>query len=265
MKKISGIATIVILVVLAVGGSVWTINKHNSQKTYQTELKAAQKNVNEKKYTQAIANLNDAKKASKGTEQKTVVTYLKQIKLFITAENTTDNNKAKNNYQKVKNIENGYTILRKRAINALDKLIDATASSKVSSVVSSAKSSVNSSVNSSITSSSKKTSSANTTSDTSTTESSKAKTSSKKATSKVTKDQNEGVGSADAAKKYSKDAMGKTITDNEVSQARTTLKKANIDEGAFPDSDIKKFIKEASKANSGGLVQVVKDYLKSGE
>ncbi|MCT4396866.1 hypothetical protein [Periweissella beninensis] len=261
MKKISGIATIVILVVLAVGGSVWTINKHNSQKTYQTELKAAQKNVNEKKYTQAIANLNDAKKASKGTEQKTVVTYLKQIKLFITAENTTDNNKAKNNYQKVKNIENGYTILRKRAINALDKLIDATASSKVSSVVSSAKSSVSSS----ITSSSKKTSSANTTSDTSTTESSKAKTSSKKATSKVTKDQNEGVGSADAAKKYSKDAMGKTITDNEVSQARTTLKKANIDEGAFPDSDIKKFIKEASKANSGGLVQVVKDYLKSGE
>ncbi|MBM7544942.1 putative membrane protein YhiD involved in acid resistance [Weissella beninensis] len=261
MKKISGIATIVILVVLAVGGGVWTINKHNSQKTYQTELKAAQKNVNEKKYTQAIANLNDAKKASKGTEQKTVVTYLKQIKLFITAENTTDNNKAKNNYQKVKNIENGYTILRKRAINALDKLIDATTSSKVSSVVSSAKSSVSSS----ITSSSKKTSSANTTSDTSTTESSKAKTSSKKATSKVTKDQNEGVGSADAAKKYSKDAMGKTITDNEVSQARTTLKKANIDEGAFPDSDIKKFIKEASKANSGGLVQVVKDYLKSGE
>lgn len=261
MKKISGIATIVILVVLAVGGGVWTTNKHNSQKTYQTELKAAQKNVNEKKYTQAIANLNDAKKASKGTEQKTVVTYLKQIKLFVTAENTTDNNKAKNNYQKVKNIENGYAILRKRAINALDKLIDDTASSKVSSVVSSAKSSVSSS----IASSSKKTSSANTTSDTSTTESSKAKTSSKKATSKVTKDQNEGVGSADAAKKYSKDAMGKTITDNEVSQARTTLKKANIDEGAFPDSDIKKFIKEASKANSGGLVQVVKDYLKSGE
>ena len=79
MKKISGIATIVILVVLAVGGGVWTINKHNSQKTYQTELKAAQKNVNEKKYTQAIANLNDAKKASKGTEQISVVTYLKQF------------------------------------------------------------------------------------------------------------------------------------------------------------------------------------------
>ena len=259
MKKVFGIISIIVVVLLAIGGGVWTINKHNTQKTYQTELKAAQKNVNDKNYSQAVTNLNNAKKISKGNEKQTVNTYLKQVTLFMAAQDATNKTEVKENYQKVKNIEDGYAVLRKRAVAALDKLAEATASSKVSSAVSSISSS-----SSSATSSSKSvTSSSTSTSNTS--KSSSAKSTSKKASSKATQSQNEGVGSADSAKQYSKDSMGKTITGNEVSQARATLKKANIDDGAFPDSDIKKFIKEASNASSGGLVQVVKDYLKNGE
>jgi tetratricopeptide (TPR) repeat protein len=234
MKKFFTILGIIVLVAVAAIGGALLAKNHSTTDSYKTAMTAGKTAVKNSDYEEAKTQFSSALNAKK--DDYTATTYLEQTKNFIkgqAAAELEDYDTAISFYQQVTGANKGYSVLIQRANDAIATIKSAQASSTSASSSSEAASS------------------------------SSAAASSSSSASSASSDENEGVGS-DKSSSDDKDAMGNKITAKEIAEARKTLDANGIQSGAFSDTDIKGFIKKASDPTSGGLVQVVQEFINNG-
>ncbi|QBO36652.1 hypothetical protein EQG49_09300 [Periweissella cryptocerci] len=246
MKKVFATIGVLALLAVVVSGCGLFSKDSKGNDAYASAISAGKQAVNDGEYKSAQREFQTA--LDKKKNDYAAQTYLAQTKAFVAGQKAMkakDFDTATQYFQQVTGANKGLDTLIQRANNEISSIKDKQAASSSSAAIAQSSSAASSS-SESATSSSVATS-------TVTSSSSSAK-----------KDENEGVGS-DKSGNDTKDSMGNKITNSEIKQARATLNKAGIQAGAFSDSDIKGFIKQASDPTSGGLVQVVQDFINTGK